>query len=294
NPTAGPGLYTQYHVMRRAKPEVTVILDGQGSDELFGGYLWYFAARLRDEIARGLGGRLRAAGLLAAVCWLWGAASVPRPFRGRIGRVLQGALARSAPRLPIAVEELVHPDLKARAASGPPLTRTTYPPQNGEFRDLLCDQLLNTSLPALLHYEDRNSMAFSLESRVPFLDYRVVEFALSLPAEYKIRGTWTKWVLRKAAADVLPPEVAWRRSKMGYPTPMARWFRKPTERPGVEAVLFAPAADRGLLRPDKLRQVWELHQQGHDYSWLLYRALTLELWYRHFMDDFVPAPAVPN
>jgi asparagine synthase (glutamine-hydrolysing) len=79
-------------------------------------------------------------------------------------------------------------------------------------------------LPHLLRYEDRNSMRHSIETRLPFLDFRLVEAALSLPADYKIRRGWTKFILRCAMKDVLPDEVIWRKSKLGFEAPAKSWL----------------------------------------------------------------------
>jgi len=87
-------------------------------------------------------------------------------------------------------------------------------------------QLLNTNLPMLLHYEDRNSMAHSIESRVPFLDYRLVEFALSLKDDFKIRDGKTKYVLREAMKETLPRKIYARNDKMGFVTPEETWFKE--------------------------------------------------------------------
>ncbi len=86
----------------------------------------------------------------------------------------------------------------------------------------LCNAVLNKSIPSLLHNEDGNSMAFSIEARVPFLDYRIVEFAIALDGKYKIRNQWTKWIIRKACKEYLPKEVAKRKNKMGFPAPFAK------------------------------------------------------------------------
>src|SRR5207249_6109379 len=85
--------------------------------------------------------------------------------------------------------------------------------------------LTRKGLRALLHYEDRNSMAFGVEARLPFLDYRLVEFLYGLAPELKIRNGWTKAVLREALDGVLPDEVRWRVDKMGFVTPEDIWFR---------------------------------------------------------------------
>jgi asparagine synthase (glutamine-hydrolysing) len=137
-------------------------------------------------------------------------------------------------------------------------------------------------------------MAFSIEARVPFLDYRVVEFALALDPSWKIRDTWTKWVLRKSVSDIVPPSVAWRRSKLGYPTPFARWLRDPREGDRIREVLFSRSfLDREVMTRESLDFYWNQHQAGvADRSWLLYRCVTLELWHQMYIDRFEPATAV--
>lgn len=288
NPTAGPGVYTQYYVMRRACREVKVVLDGQGADELFAGYLPYFSQYLRDLSASGWRGKLECIAVAAGILKHWGIRAVPNRLTWLAARIMRDLVPKSRRYVP--VNRIVHPETTARGASTS-LGRTEFEPPPGRLAQVLFDHLLNTSLPALLHYEDRNSMAFSLEARVPFLDYRIVEFALSLDSRFKISSTWTKWVLRKAAENVLPAQVAWRRSKMGYPTPMARWLRQDSEKSAMRELLFSkPATDRCLFRADMMQQMWKLHQQGRDYSWTIYRAATLELWFRNFIDKWQPCP----
>jgi asparagine synthase (glutamine-hydrolysing) len=166
------------------------------------------------------------------------------------------------------------------------------------FADTLSDtlwwHLAQQSIPALLHYEDRNSMAFSIEARVPYLDYRIVEFALALEPGYKIRNSWTKWVLRKAVEPVMPKSVTWRRSKLGYPTPFARWLREEPYRGQFhDLVLSRSLLDREFMTEKSIRFYWDQHQaSAADRSWLLYRLATLELWSRQFIDRWAPAPAV--
>jgi asparagine synthase (glutamine-hydrolysing) len=158
---------------------------------------------------------------------------------------------------------------------------------------ILHAHLVRQSIPALLHYEDRNSMAFGVEARVPYLDHRIVEFALGLPDAVKLRRTWTKWPLRKVAERVLPDKVAWRRSKFGYPTPFARWLREPESGESIRELLFGGSLERRELVPaDSVRAWWSQHLSGaRDHSWLLYRLASIELWYRHFIDAWDPRPA---
>ena len=289
-PTAGPGLYTQYHVMARASEDVTVILDGQGGDELFAGYLPYYSLRIDDLFAtKKWKDRVSALSLIASVAAHWGpktltsttlfrrAIDYSLPIRRLVGRFGGAAQVDEPP--------FFHTGLTERV-SGMQIVRQQAEKYSDKLSQALYRHLIDQSIPALLHYEDRNSMAFSVEARVPLLDYRIVEFALGLAPEYKIRNSWTKWVLRKAAEDKLPRSVAWRRSKLGYPTPAARWMRKPKERDAIRDLLFCTRFyDRGVVSRESLEYYWNQHQNGIvDRSWLLYRYVTLELWYRQFIE----------
>jgi asparagine synthase (glutamine-hydrolysing) len=295
-PSAGPGLYTQFHVMRAACGSVKVILDGQGGDELFAGYLPYMTLHLHDLLDQGgLANRLRVLGLSAQVLRHWGTRYLGGVGTRLIGSALPAiyrrlwpAHAATTPATPLLHPALQHYVGEAEAEIGwRPLFGT-------RMEDLLHRHLVQQSIPALLHYEDRNSMAYSLEARVPLLDYRIVEFALALDADCKIRGSWTKWVLRKVAERVLPPAVAWRRSKLGYPTPFARWLRQAPHRDTARDLLFSSDfAGRELVNSAALAQLWEQHQAGADHSWILYRCLTLEMWHRMYIDQWLPQFAVP-
>ena len=81
------------------------------------------------------------------------------------------------------------------------------------------DYLVTYSLPHLLKFEDRNSMAHSIEARVPFTDVRLVDYVSAIPVAYRIHQGWTKWLLRRAVRDLLPPEIVWRRDKLGFAAP---------------------------------------------------------------------------
>jgi len=99
----------------------------------------------------------------------------------------------------------------------------------GNLRDFQLNEIRSMALPSLLHFEDRNSMAFSIETRLPFLDYRLVELCLSLPLRSKIRDGWTKWTLRRAMSGILPESIAWRRDKIGFEAPAMHWLEKHDE-----------------------------------------------------------------
>lgn len=298
-PSAGPGLYTQYHVMSRASQEVKVILDGQGGDELFAGYLPYFLPHFRDLLEeRSLSGYWEAMYLIGAVTrhwgYQWGKTIASQHGLSRIARRLRlprlGApLKKTASPAPL----FFHESLLDRV-DGYEIELDLPQRLPKRLDDRLYWDLVQTCIPALLRYEDRNSMAFSIEARVPLLDYRIVEFALALDSKYKINRSWTKWVLRQAAARAVPPQVAWRRSKMGYPTPFSRWLRQDKDRGQIrEVILSRSFRERELVPEETIRYYWNRHQAGQDWSWLLYRYLTLEIWFRQYIDGWRPDPVTP-
>jgi asparagine synthase (glutamine-hydrolysing) len=152
----------------------------------------------------------------------------------------------------------------------------------------LLNQLLyadtKTYLHELLMKQDQMSMAASIESRVPFLDHPLMEFAAQLPDSMKLRGLTTKYVLRKAMTGFLPDQVL-SRSKMGFPVPIGRWFRGPFRHLVDEYVLGERASTRGLIDPTYVRDIVAQHERGeggHDER--LWSLVNLEIWQRIFLD----------
>ena len=129
-------------------------------------------------------------------------------------------------------------------------------------------------------------MAHSLEARVPFLDYRLVELAFSLPGDELIRNGRPKDVVRRALGDLLPPAVRERRDKLGFVTPEKRWFREGALGRLAEEVFSSREFEqRGLVQPQAVRRRLERHRRGEvDAGMELWRALNVELWAREFLD----------
>ncbi len=281
-PSAGMGLYSQWHVMKLAGRGpgghgMKVLLDGQGADELLGGYHRYYFPYLRDRLARGelkvfaaafhgvaLGQRLGVAQTLAKVLvpllppplFNWGR----RTFGQGKDRVLGEALRPF---------------------------QATEPRPPWRFASRLSNQLAwdmtARFLPSLLRYEDRNSMAWSIETRLPFLDYRLAEFVFSLAEERRIRGTTTKLLLREALADRIPPAILARRDKKGYETPTDVWIRT-REAGRVRDLLLSPdAASRPYLERAAVARELDAYLAGRRPIGLqVWRWLHLELWLSRF------------
>ena len=140
-----------------------------------------------------------------------------------------------------------------------------------------------TNLKMLLHYEDRNSMAHSVEARVPFLDHRLVDFCIGLGEEHKIVGGDTKRVLRRGMADILPEKVCQRRDKLGFGTPEETWFRGPLRgviEPGVEDTL---RRFPDLLNPVGVREhVKDMLNGRRPLDFSLWRIVNVGIWGRIF------------
>jgi len=149
---------------------------------------------------------------------------------------------------------------------------------------------IKTYLHELLMKQDQMSMATSVESRVPFLDHKLVEFTARMPDTMKLRGQTTKYVLRESMKGVLPEKIL-SRSKMGFPVPIGSWFRGQFKSVIDEYVLSERALSRGIFAPDFVRQIVSRHQAGEDHSERLWSLLNFEIWLRQFFDgEKSPAP----
>ncbi len=143
---------------------------------------------------------------------------------------------------------------------------------------------MKTYLHELLMKQDQMSMAASIESRVPFLDHRLVEFSTKLPDRLKLRGWTTKYVLREAMKDVLPESILKRR-KMGFPVPLGRWFRGEFRPLLDNYVVSERTVARGHFQPDFLHRLVHEHVDGTaDHTERLWALVNFEMWQRHLLD----------
>src|SRR5207249_9716884 len=146
--------------------------------------------------------------------------------------------------------------------------------------------LTRKGLRALLHYEDRNSMAFGVAARLPFLDYRLVEFLYGLETRHKIHRGWTKAILREAMEGILPEEVRWRVDKMGFVTPEDQWLRTSLRELVRDTLSDARTRMRGYLNVKAAQRAFESHLAGRtNIGTTIWRWLNVELWCRRFVDQ---------
>ncbi|NOT22631.1 MAG: asparagine synthase (glutamine-hydrolyzing) [Nitrospiraceae bacterium] len=292
-PIAHPSSIPLFFLSRLAAQHVKVVLTGEGSDELLAGYNKYrvtvYNMMLGKQYDR----------------------FVPAPIRGLIERTIQDrgaapgiwrALSRTFLALPPDLRRLyfdnfavypaaMHTDLFSDTTreqiqdSDPYRIAMRYSKQPGA--DTLLDQLLAVDLKSYLHEllmkQDQMSMAASIESRVPFLDHKLVEFATRLPIDMKLRGATTKYVLRKAMADVLPERIL-NRKKMGFPVPVGNWFRGEFRSIVDEYVLSERVRARGLFNHEFVRTLVSRHNAGENHTERIWMLLNIEIWFRRFFD----------
>jgi len=280
-PFGSTSIYAQWHVFALAAGNrVKVMLDGQGADEQLAGYHNYFAPRF-GRLLRGLrlpafAREVRAASRLHGYPLSWG---VKQALNNVLPETLRQPLRRLAGK-----PDVVAPWLDLGRLGAAPLDPflAAGGVKAATVRDMSLAQLSATSLPMLLHWEDRDSMAHSIEARVPFLDYRLVEFVLGLPDEYKIADGVTKLVLRDAMQGLLPERVRNRVDKMGFVTPEETWLREGGPAQFRAALAEAVEASAGVLRPGVLEVLEDMIAGRSAFSYLPWRCISFGRWLKVF------------
>jgi asparagine synthase (glutamine-hydrolysing) len=143
----------------------------------------------------------------------------------------------------------------------------------------LAYSIYSSPLPRLLRVEDRNSMAHSIESRLPFLDHRLVSFVFSLPDEWRLRGPWNKYVQREAMRGRIPESVRTRADKMGFPVPARNWLAGILHEPVLDLMLSRGARERGIYNVDSIIADVERHRRGEvNMTDGIFDVAQLEVW----------------
>ncbi len=288
-PAAGPGLFPQFMVAKAARAHVRVVLGGQGGDEVFGGYARYLVAYLEQALKGAIRGTSDDDAHVASLRTMMPNLTALQGYEPMLRAFWRDGLFddmdvrylrlvdRSAGLLPLLDRDLV----QAHAPDGvvAAFRRVFHHPDTRSYLTKMTLFDLNSSLPALLQVEDRVSMANSLESRVPFVDHRLVDAVGALPPRLRFAGGELKALLRRIARPWLPAEIVDRRDKMGFPVPLSLWvhggareFVHDTLRSAacLQGGLLDPAAVSGLLARDDVpeRALWG--------------ALSLALWQQSF------------
>jgi asparagine synthase (glutamine-hydrolysing) len=292
-PIAHPSSVPLYFVSELARRHVKVVLTGEGSDELLAGYNKYRMAVYNLRIGRSYqrmvppavrkflkrqietGNRGSAVGRRLRRTFLC--------LRADIRDLYFNNFSVYSPSMQ---DSLFTPETLVRMAGKDPYSACINHMDASGADDLL-DQLLASDLKTYLHEllmkQDQMSMAASLESRVPFLDHKLVEFSAALPIGMKLRRWTTKYVLRQAMRNTLPNEIL-RRRKMGFPVPLENWLRGPFRHILDEYVLSPRTAARGIFNQAYARQLVNRHAAGENHAERLWMLVNFEIWQRRFFD----------
>ncbi|HTW24575.1 MAG TPA: asparagine synthase (glutamine-hydrolyzing) [Candidatus Baltobacteraceae bacterium] len=272
-PFHSSSIYAQWCVMRLARDcGVTVLLDGQGGDELLAGYHTCFTGYLAGFLKRFRFGAAAAA--IRRYTAAHGSTHLPVIFAGLLPRGVRATA--KAWRRPRALDESFERAARRDRAHAARKAKFSQP-----LNQMLYEMLTETSLPVLLRYADRNSMAFSREVRLPFLDHRLVEYLFALPAEQKIDGTTTKVLLRNATRGVLPEEIRSRKDKLGFAPPESVWLRGPLREWAEDVLSSAQFRQRDWVDARALDRVRARFAQGESaLHTVIWRWLSLEIWAR--------------
>lgn len=268
-PFRSASIYLQWCVMRvAAEHDTTVLIDGQGADELLAGYQFYFRNYQLDRLDRHEYTRL----LLETL-----------RFTGRLRRA-GGAYENSRRRFNDRIAYSL-PALAALWSRRPPVLAGPYdvgvpePVPGSRLRRQLAEALQYNSLPALLRYADRNAMAFSRETRFPYLDYDLVDWCTRLPDAAMVARGWQKLILRRACTGLVPRQIQWRADKVGYAAPLDVWLRSELRDWARERIFGGHITELEAYDRPALERLWREHQAGvAEHSWALWLWISLNEW----------------
>lgn len=281
--------YSGFCVYRGVGDCVKVLLDGQGADELLGGYDFFYNGKLKELLRQNtLRSKIKAIRLIHSFQKMWMEQEtfldkdLLLKALGKTGYEVykRKADARAAQKLadpPVKYQKrFAQIDLKIKPWKNHSITN--------ELDKELNEHLQYRTLPRILHDVDRNSMARSLEVRLPFLDYRLVEFTYTLSDEDKIHGHWTKYIMRKSCKKYLPEKICGRRNKIGFPAPFDQWLRDERFKTEIKKYLDA-FKERNIVDGRSLDRCYQKHQlKKGNWEEPFFRIMMLEMWFQSEID----------
>ena len=254
-PFGSTSIYAQYRVMKQvSQKKIKVLLDGQGADELFGGYHLYFNSYINQLLKD----RKITEIIFSKLFWKY----ITFYLLSNPNRIFEQIFKR---------KKLNIYNLKQK--------NINYPKYIDDYL-LFC---MTTNLKSLLKWEDKNSMRFSIESRVPYLDYRLVEFAFSLPYYFKIKNFETKHIFRKTIKNYVPKKIIERKDKIGFATPEKDWLKTREFDTFVKKIIYSNSfVSRTIWDYKKIQKIYQ--KKNKQYYTNIWKIINTELWFRTFID----------
>jgi asparagine synthase (glutamine-hydrolysing) len=274
-PMPGASPYVQYKVMQLAKGKAVVTLDGQGADEMLGGYNYFFGSYFKELLKAGnlttllkecIGYYKHNPSKEAFSYFLY--YLLPIRLKNYAGRKIFGSLTQ---------------EFYMRFYKESTISSDLYNPAS--LHDFFL-QHFEHKLEHLLKWDDLNSMKFSIESRIPFLDHNLVEKTLSLPSQLLLKNGISKYILRESVKDILPSKIYERQDKKGFATPADAWFRDTHFKEYIYEMLHSKRfQDRGYFDVNDCIKKYQRHLSGKEnLSKDIWKWINLEVWFQQFID----------
>ena len=260
-PITSASAFAQYKVFRSARQNgVTVLLDGQGADEVLAGYYKYYTWYWRELYRKK---KLKKSRELALADEL----GVKETFgwKNKIGALFP-EFAAGIIQTQKAKKAFHHPDLEREFAFSNKQNFYYSTPSSFDLNGVLYYNSFVNGLEELLRMADRNSMAHAVEVRLPFLDHQLVEFLFSLSPGLKIHKGWTKWLLRRTVEDILPKEIAWRKDKLGFEPPQKQWMEEKTVQDAIQEGK-KKLIEQKILKPSAINKKIQPHDAYAADNW---------------------------
>ena len=299
-PSAGPGSFPQFMVSQLAVKHRKVVMGGQGGDEIFGGYTRYLIAYFEQCIKAAIDGTMDNGNFIVTYESILPNLTSLRNYKPLLQQFWKDELFAPMDRRYFrlinranAIGDEINWGMLENYSAFQTFSSIFNSENIGKesYFDLMTHFDFKTLLPALLHVEDRVSMAHGLESRVPFLDHPIVELAARMPPNVKFKDGNLKHILRKAVRPFIPESIYARKDKMGFPTPLSEWMRGPAKPFIMDIFSSHSAKTRGYVDNQAI-----LHQLGEEprYSRKMWGFLNLELWHQEFIDKAGDFHALAN
>jgi asparagine synthase (glutamine-hydrolysing) len=298
-PVAGPGSFPQFMVSALAAKRLKVVLGGQGGDELLGGYARYLVAYLEQSLKAAMEGTYKHGNYVVTIESIVPNLGLLREYKPMIREFWREGLFDDLDRryfrlIDRSTDMVGEVDWSSLDKAGAYESfRAIFNNQDNVRKEAYFDKMTHFDfkclLPALLHVEDRMSMAHGLESRVPLLDHPLVEFLATVPADVKFKGGQMKQLMKTSYGDTLPRSVVERRDKMGFPVPLKEWFGGPLKNFVSEIFDQQRSRRRDYFNSDVVLENFQAASQFSRKTWGL---LSLELWHQRFHDRAIEFKAM--
>ena len=291
-PLAGPGVFPQFSTSKLASSHVKVILGGQGGDEIFGGYARYLIGYLEQALKGAILGTQEEGKHLVTLDSIVPNLSILKEYKPLLSHFWSKGLFEDMDERYFhlidrsqGLQSVLNEDFFKKFDKENIFTdfkKVFNQPETNSYINKMTYFDQKTLLPALLQIEDRVSMSVSIESRVPLLDYRIVDLVTKMPPPLKFQGGKTKHILKKAITGWLPNSIIDRKDKMGFPVPLKEWMNKGVVRDFVaDTLLSQKSLNRDIYKKTSLEKMIDSQGVGGRQLW---GALSLELWHQVYID----------